>query len=57
LGRGFVSKESSILAAYFRARGPIRDPSVTPAPVTSIAEIIKRTLGLPINVIRPNTIK
>jgi len=57
LGRGFVSKESSILAAYFRARGPIRDPSVTPAPVTSIAEIIKRTLGLPINVIRPNTIQ
>ena len=57
LGRGFVDKESSILAAYFSARGPIRDPSVTPAPVTSIAEIIKKTLGLPINIIRPNTIK
>jgi len=35
----------------------VRDPSVTPAPVTSIAEIIKKTLGLPINIIRPNTIK
>jgi hypothetical protein len=57
LGRGLADDKSSILAAYFHARGPIRDPSVTVAPVTSIAEIIKRTLGLPINIIRPNTIK
>ena len=57
LGRGLADDNSSILAAYFHARGPMRDPSVTVAPVTSIAEIIKRTLGLPINIIRPNTIK
>ncbi|HTY56382.1 MAG TPA: AsmA-like C-terminal domain-containing protein [Candidatus Binataceae bacterium] len=57
LGRGIADQHNSILAAYFNVRGPIRDPSVTPAPVTSIAAIIKRTLGLPINIIRPNTIK
>jgi len=57
LGRGIADENNSLLAAYFHAHGPMRDPSVTVAPVTSIAEIIKRTLGLPINIIRPNTIK
>lgn len=48
---------SGIVAAYFHVHGPLSDPSVTPAPLTSVAEIIKRTLGLPINMIRPNTIR
>jgi hypothetical protein len=30
---------------------------VTPAPITSVAELLKKTLGLPINLIRPDTIK
>lgn len=57
LGRGIATNQSGILAAYFRIRGPMRDPAVTPAPVTSIAEIIKKTLGLPLNIIRPGTVK
>ncbi len=57
LGRGIVTEQGGILAAYFNVRGPMRDPTVTPAPVTSIAEIIKKTLGLPLNIIRPGTVK
>jgi hypothetical protein len=30
---------------------------VTPAPITSVAELFKKTLGLPINLIKPDTIK
>jgi len=30
---------------------------VTPAPITSVAELLKKTLGLPINLIKPDTIK
>jgi uncharacterized protein YhdP len=53
-----VEKEgSSILQAYFDAYGPISDPTVRAAPITSIAEAVKRTLFLPINILRPDTVK
>jgi hypothetical protein len=37
--------------------GPVSNPSIVPSPITSVAEFIKKTLGMPINIIRPNTIK
>jgi hypothetical protein len=48
---------SKLVAAYFQVSGPISNPSITPKPLTSVFEFLKRTLGMPINIIRPNTIK
>jgi hypothetical protein len=57
VGKNVGGSTKSIISAYFNVRGPIADPSVTPAPITSVAELLKKTLGLPINLIRPDTIK
>jgi uncharacterized protein YhdP len=57
VGKNVAGGTKSIISAYFNVRGPIADPSVTPAPITSVAELLKKTLGLPINLIRPDTIK
>ncbi len=46
-----------LVAAYFHVKGPMSDPSILPKPITSVAEFVKKTLGMPINIIRPNTIK
>jgi uncharacterized protein YhdP len=46
-----------LVAAYFHVSGPVSNPSIVPSPITSVAEFIKKTLGMPINIIRPNTIK
>jgi len=48
---------TTLFAAYFQVRGPISDPRVTVKPITSVAELVKKTLGLPINIIRPNTVR
>jgi AsmA-like C-terminal region len=52
-----MSQGTNIIGAYFHVRGPVTDPRVTPMPFTSAAEFIKKTLGMPINIIRPNTVK
>jgi uncharacterized protein YhdP len=57
VGKNVAGGTKSIISAYFNARGPISNPHVTPAPITSVAELLKKTLGLPINLIRPDTIK
>ncbi|HLI78609.1 MAG TPA: AsmA-like C-terminal region-containing protein [Candidatus Binataceae bacterium] len=57
VGKNVAGSTKSIIAAYFNARGPISNPRVTPAPITSVAELFKKTLGLPINLIKPDTIK
>ena len=57
VGKNVAGSTKSIIAAYFNARGPISNPRVTPAPITSVAELLKKTLGLPINLIKPDTIK
>jgi hypothetical protein len=57
VGKNVAGSTKSIISAYFNARGPIANPRVTPAPITSVAEIFKKTLGLPINLIKPDTIK
>jgi hypothetical protein len=48
---------TTLFAAYFQVHGPISDPGVTVKPITSVAELVKKTLGLPINIIRPNTVR
>ena len=57
IGERFGSGTGHLVAAYFQVRGPVSDPKITPKPITSVAELIKKTLGMPINIIRPNTIK
>lgn len=57
VGKNVAGSTKSIIAVFFNARGPISNPRVTPAPITSVAELFKKTLGLPINLIKPGTIK
>ncbi len=57
IGERIGAGTGKLLAAYFHVSGPVSDPSITPQPITSVAEFVKKTLGMPINIIRPNTIK
>jgi hypothetical protein len=57
IGSNIAGSAGTVIGATFHAEGPVADPSVTPMPITSVAELVKKLLGLPINVIRPNTIK
>ena len=57
IGERVGSGTGSLAGAYFHVTGPVSDPSITPKPITSVAEFLKKTLGMPINIIRPNTIK
>lgn len=57
VGQNISKNSGGILAAYFRVHGPMKNPSVRPAPITSLTELIKKTLGLPLNIIRPQTIR
>lgn len=57
IGGNVAGGTNTLLAGYFHVTGPAGNPSVIPMPITSVAEFVKKTLGLPINLIRPNTIK
>ena len=57
IGENMSGSAGTLVAAYFHAHGPVSDPSVTPMPITSFAEIIKKFFALPVNVVRPNTVK
>ena len=57
IGERIGTGTGKLVAAYFHVSGPVRDPSITPKPITSVTEFVKKTLGMPINIIRPNTIK
>lgn len=57
IGERIGEGTGKLVAAYFSVKGPVSDPSILPKPITSVAEFVKKTLGMPINIIRPNTIK
>lgn len=57
IGTNLSQGSANIFAAYFRVEGAIADPRITPEPVFSAAEIVKKTLGLPINLIAPNSVR
>jgi hypothetical protein len=57
IGANVAGGTDHLVAGYFQVRGPYMNPSVTPKPITSVAEFVKKTLGIPINIIRPQTIK
>jgi hypothetical protein len=56
IGNNLSGGSKGLLAAYFHVSGPISNPTVRPKPITSVAEFVAKTLSLPINIIRPNTI-
>jgi len=51
-----ITRTNDLLAAYFDVYGPMTNPRVIPKPITSVAAFLTKTLGLPINIIRPHTI-
>jgi hypothetical protein len=57
IGERIGSGTGKLVAAYFHVSGPISNPSIMPQPISSVTNFIKKTLGMPINIIRPNTIK
>ncbi|MGH7814796.1 MAG: AsmA-like C-terminal domain-containing protein [Candidatus Binataceae bacterium] len=57
IGERVGSGTGKLVAAYFQVSGPVSDPSITPKPITSVAEFVKRTLGMPINLLVPHTVK
>jgi AsmA-like C-terminal region len=57
IGERIGSGTGKMVAAYFHVKGPVSDPSIVPKPLSSVTNFIKKTLGMPINIIRPNTIK
>ncbi|HWJ41743.1 MAG TPA: AsmA-like C-terminal domain-containing protein, partial [Candidatus Limnocylindrales bacterium] len=57
IGERIGAGTGKLVAAYFHVKGPVSDPSILPKPITSVTEFVKKTLGMPINIIRPNTIK
>src|SRR5208337_2360870 len=57
IGKGLSQSSGQLLAAYFRVKGPFSNPRITPEPLTSAAEILKKTLTLPLNLLLPNSVK
>jgi hypothetical protein len=57
IGENLASGSNGLFAAYFQVTGPASDPHITPKPITSVAKFVAKTLSLPINIIKPNTIK
>jgi hypothetical protein len=57
IGSNVAGGTGELVAAYMHVYGPVDNPSIMPMPIRSVAEFVIKTLGMPINIIRPNTIK
>jgi uncharacterized protein YhdP len=51
IGRGIAAIKNSFLVASFNIRGPIEDPTITPAPLSTMSEWVFGVLGIPKNII------
>ncbi len=47
LGRGIAAIKNSFLVASFNIKGPIDDPTITPAPLGTLSEMFWGLLGIP----------
>jgi uncharacterized protein YhdP len=47
LGTGLAAIKDSLLVASFNVRGPINDPSITPAPLSTLSEFFYGALAIP----------
>jgi uncharacterized protein involved in outer membrane biogenesis len=51
IGRGIAAIKNSFLVASFNIKGPIEDPTITPAPLGTLSEWVFGVLGIPKNII------
>jgi len=51
IGRGIAAIKNSFLVASFNIRGPIEEPTITPAPLSTMSEWVFGVLGIPKNII------
>jgi AsmA-like C-terminal region/AsmA family/Protein of unknown function len=51
IGRSIAAIKNSFLVASFNIRGPIENPTVTPAPLSTLSEWVLGVLGIPKNII------
>jgi uncharacterized protein YhdP len=51
LGRGIAAIKNSFLVASFNIKGPIEEPTITPAPLGTLSEWFWGVLGIPKNMI------
>jgi uncharacterized protein YhdP len=51
IGRSIAAIKNSFLVASFNIRGPIENPRVTPAPLSTLSEWVLGVLGIPKNII------
>jgi uncharacterized protein YhdP len=47
IGRGIAAIKNSFLVASFNIKGPIDDPAITPAPLSTLSEVFFGVLGIP----------
>jgi uncharacterized protein YhdP len=47
IGRGIAAIKNSFLVASFNIKGPIDDPTITPAPLSTLSEVFFGVLGIP----------
>jgi uncharacterized protein YhdP len=51
IGPGIAAIKNSFLVASFRVKGPIEDPTITPAPLSTLSEFFYSTLAIPKGII------
>jgi hypothetical protein len=51
IGRGIAAIKNSFLVASFNVRGSLEEPTITPAPLSTLSEVFFGVLGIPKNMI------
>lgn len=53
IGRSIAAIKNSFLVASFNIKGPIDNPTITPAPLNTVSEVVLGVLGIPKNILGP----
>jgi len=53
IGRGLAAIKNSLLVASFNVRGPLDDPTITPAPLSTLSEFFFGALAIPKSLVTP----
>jgi uncharacterized protein YhdP len=53
IGRGLAAIKNSLLVASFNVRGPLDDPTITPAPLSTLSEFFFGALSIPKSLVAP----
>jgi hypothetical protein len=53
IGRSIAAIKNSFLVASFNIKGPIDNPTITPAPLNTLSEVVLGILGIPKNILGP----